>query len=91
MIILQQRGARTSGGTYFQIMPGGIHVTRKEIYDLLREHEIEFRGKEMNEADELLRTVKVIEPLEGNVQLLNRIIRFGGFMRYIDALTTIPF
>ena len=79
------RSKSHTGGQYFTLAPRHIYVYRREIYQMYREGEIVYKG-EVNEARVCLDTLKEYEEKTGSTALLNRIIRGGGFINYIERL-----
>ena len=61
------------------------YISRIELAKILRngEYEVEFEG---DGAKILLSVLKEIEPKEGDVELLTRAIKAGGFTQYIEKL-----
>lgn len=88
-IKLKLKAQSSNGGKFFRTVPGSIQVTRSEIYNLVREREVEFVARREDEAiedHELLLCLKHVETKTGEVNFLNRIIRGGGFIDYINSL-----
>jgi hypothetical protein len=73
------------GGRYFKTLPGGQDVSRAEIAEMVIHGEVVFIGRE-SEEQELLLTLKAIDGHFGDEKMLNRIIRGGGFVTYIEKL-----
>jgi hypothetical protein len=84
------------GGNYWYSKPGAIRFTQHDILAQMRAG-IEFEFNKGNEDKELLGVLALAEKgvssnaaidftRKGDTALLNRIIRAGGFMEYIEKL-----
>lgn len=86
VIELKGRINSSTGGRYFRTAKGGYYVSRSDIIDLIKEGDVVFhRGK--GEERELLECLRNIETnTDGNIAMMNRILRNGGFVEYIKKL-----
>ena len=95
-IVLTKSHKKNTGGDYWYSRPGSIRYTISEIYEMLRNGtEIEFHnGKEDLELLTALAfaekgvtsNTKIDFSKQGEVKLLSRIIKAGGFIEYINSL-----
>ncbi len=97
-LVLTMAQKKKSGGDYWYSKPGAVRFTQHEILiNLRRGVEIEFQNGD--EYKELLGVLSLAEkgvssnsPIDfarkGDTALLNRIIREGGFIEYIEKLET---
>ena len=98
MITLTKSTNTYGGGSYFRTVPGSNFYNHRDIYDAIRIGEdTEFfncnefralvsiiRSVEMNNEGKTGRTIN--RHIKGDTDLMNRIIRGGGFCEYIEEL-----
>lgn len=73
------------GGPYFYDRAKGCRTTYSHLYERMHNGE-NLLFEETPPVELFLGLLKTAEKKEGNVQLLNRIIRAGGFVQYINQL-----
>lgn len=73
---------------------GCFHLTHLDIFREIRLHEnddfifINNSTKEDVTFEFLMKVFKMVEPRNGDIKLLNRIIKNGGFLNYIKNMTS---
>lgn len=96
MFFVSSGGARSGKKTRFiSMFSNSPNMSNSAIYKKVRsisDEEIRFIHKESNKDityEKLLMILSKTESTRGNVNLLNRIIREGGFVNYVNWLEAI--
>lgn len=85
---LKRYTASTGGGNYFRIQPGSYTVSRAEMHPLICEGAV-FDNIE-NEAYEIFQVLVAVDPVNRkDAKLMDRIIKAGGFVAYIEKLESL--
>jgi hypothetical protein len=82
-VMREQRSGSRGGGDFLTLHPGGTQVNSEELYNFFKHDDIVIEGRGERY---LLTALKKQEPLTGNIETLNRIIRNGGLINYIQGL-----
>lgn len=86
ILYLKKSNKKLHGGQYFYSAPGGVRYNYREMIEEIKAGEvILMRCFPELEYLSLLKTTEKDNPCK-DVQLLNRIIRGGGFVEYINKL-----
>lgn len=96
LIKLKKSLSKSSGGSYWYTVPGGIRKTQLDLLAMMKEGtDLEFTNGEaeieflclLSLAEKGVTSTQYLNrDKQGDTELLNRIIRAGGFCNYITEL-----